>query len=152
MDFSEVYKQTVNGSCCFSPNGKLLASILSFRVIVRDAETLEIINLFNFIDKIDKICWNGTSNLIACASLKLATIQVWEISSSDTPWTCRIDEVFHKNNCTVVCIFQQTQTFLKKNPSLFRGSLAWLGWCLILLEEIWSRFQTSKLVILIVST
>lgn len=92
MDFSEVYKQTVNGSCCFSPNGKFLASILSFRVIVRDAETLEIINLFNFIDKIDKICWNGTSSLIACASLKLATIQVWEISSSETPWTCRIDE------------------------------------------------------------
>lgn len=89
MDFSEVYKQS-HMLCKFSPNGKYIAVVVQFRVVVRDTETMQILHLFTCTDHLQQIAWSKDSDLIACASYRLGAIQVWRLS--DPTWSARIDE------------------------------------------------------------
>ncbi|KAJ3217298.1 WD repeat-containing protein wrap73 [Clydaea vesicula] len=89
MEFSELFKQSKN-LCKFSPNGKYLGCIIQYRLVIRNAHDLEIVNLFNFTDNLQAICWSRDSTLIACASFNLGSIQIWNLV--DPNWSCRIDE------------------------------------------------------------
>jgi WD40 repeat protein len=89
MDFSELYKQT-SGLVQFSPNARYIASAVQFRLIIRDAETLQILHLFTCIDNISQIAWSPNSQLIACCSFKLGATQIWSLL--DPEWTARVDE------------------------------------------------------------
>lgn len=40
MDFSETYKHS--GPCAWSPDGKMLATAVDFRLVVRDADSLQV--------------------------------------------------------------------------------------------------------------
>jgi len=89
MDFTELYKQTSN-LCIFSPNGLYIAIAVQHRLVIRDAESLQIIQLFSCIDNIQSIEWSQDSEYILCASFKLGVIQVWSLS--DQEWTAKINE------------------------------------------------------------
>ncbi|KAI8907719.1 hypothetical protein DFJ77DRAFT_475069 [Powellomyces hirtus] len=89
MDFTELYKQSSN-LCRFSPNGLYLATAVQFRVVIRDAETLQIIHLFTCTDTVQLVEWSPDSELICCASFKLGQIQVWSLKKED--WTAKIEE------------------------------------------------------------
>jgi hypothetical protein len=68
MNFSDLFKQT-NLLCEFSPNGKYLANVSQFRVVIRDINSLEIANLFTCLDTINYIeVFNGFAdfNLFYC--------------------------------------------------------------------------------------
>ena len=54
MNFSDLFKQT-NLLCEFSPNGKYLANVVQFRVIIRDINSLEITNLYTCLDTVNFI-------------------------------------------------------------------------------------------------
>ncbi|ORX48102.1 YVTN repeat-like/Quino protein amine dehydrogenase [Piromyces finnis] len=89
MDFTELYKQTSN-LCIFSPNGLYIAIAVQHRLVIRDAESLQIVQLFSCIDNIQAIEWSKDSEYILCASYKLGVIQVWSLS--DQEWTAKINE------------------------------------------------------------
>lgn len=54
MNFSDLFKQS-NHICEFSPNGKYLANVVQFRLIIRDLNSLEILNMYTCLDTINYI-------------------------------------------------------------------------------------------------
>ncbi|XP_069120373.1 WD repeat-containing protein WRAP73-like [Argopecten irradians] len=89
MNFSELFRQT-NQLCKFSPDGKYLASVTEFRLIVRDVETFQIQNLFSCLDTIQVIEWSSDSQFILCGLYKRGIVQVWSLEQPE--WNCKVDE------------------------------------------------------------
>ncbi|XP_065842538.1 WD repeat-containing protein WRAP73-like [Oscarella lobularis] len=89
MNFSELFKQS-NQLCRFSPNGNHVANCSSYRLIVRDAKTLQITSLFTCIDAINHFEWSPDSMFVLCCLFKRAIVQVWSLEQPD--WRCKIDE------------------------------------------------------------
>jgi len=109
MDFSEPFKITAqtSGSSSsfsvvstihddhpivkFSPNGRLVASAIQFRLIVRDAtDSLQITALYTCLDAIVSLVWSPDSRLIMCLMPKRSLIQIWSLEQSE--WSCKIEE------------------------------------------------------------
>ncbi|NXV41620.1 WRP73 protein, partial [Uria aalge] len=89
MDFSELFKLSgLLGR--FSPDGKCLASCVQYRLVVRDANTLQILQLYTCLDQIQYIEWSSDSLFILCAMYKRGIVQVWSLEQPD--WHCKIDE------------------------------------------------------------
>ncbi|KAL2103361.1 hypothetical protein ACEWY4_000229 [Coilia grayii] len=89
MNFSEVFKHT-NQQCRVSPNGKYLATCVQYRLVIRDVNTLQILQLYTCLDQVDHIEWSSDSVLILCAMYKRGLVQVWSLKQPD--WHCKIDE------------------------------------------------------------
>uniref|UniRef100_A0A480YP45 WD repeat-containing protein WRAP73 n=1 Tax=Sus scrofa TaxID=9823 RepID=A0A480YP45_PIG len=89
MNFSEVFKLS-NLLCKFSPDGKYLASCVQYRLVVRDASTLQILQLYTCLDQIQHIEWSADSLFILCALYRRGLVQVWSLEQPD--WHCKIDE------------------------------------------------------------
>lgn len=68
MDFTELYKQT-SQLCSFSPRtGRFLSCVVQHRLVVRDAQTLQIIQLFQCkLGPIMYIEWSPDEELLLCA-------------------------------------------------------------------------------------
>ncbi|KAJ3412423.1 WD repeat-containing protein wrap73 [Chytridiales sp. JEL 0842] len=89
MDFTELYKVT-SQLCTFSPDGQFIGTAVEHRVVVRDAETLQIIQLYNCTDIVQELQWSPDSELLLCSSFKKGVIQIFQIR--DPQWTASIDE------------------------------------------------------------
>eukprot|EP01116_Phalansterium_solitarium_P013688 TRINITY_DN31089_c0_g1_i1.p1 TRINITY_DN31089_c0_g1~~TRINITY_DN31089_c0_g1_i1.p1 ORF type:complete len:435 (+),score=-30.91 TRINITY_DN31089_c0_g1_i1:109-1413(+) len=90
MDFSEVYSHDNTKLCKWSPNGKYLASMMKHRLLVRDAETLQVVQLFTCLDSIQELSWSCDSLFILCGLYKKGVAQIWSLT--EPGWTCKIDE------------------------------------------------------------
>lgn len=88
MEFTDAYKQT--GPSCFSPNSQFLAVAVDYRLVIRDALSLKVVQLFSCVDKISYIEWARDSEYILCGLYKRPMIQAWSLSQPE--WTCKIDE------------------------------------------------------------
>ena len=89
MNFSELFQQTqLLGK--FSPDGKYLASCVSYKVIVRDTSNLQILRLYTCMDAVQAIEWSSDSLFLLCSMYKRGLVQVWSLEEPD--WTCKIDE------------------------------------------------------------
>jgi WD40 repeat protein len=60
------------------------------RLVLRDAETLEVIFMQDCVDKIQRIEWSHDSDHILCAMYKKGKVQCFR--STDDDWRCAIDE------------------------------------------------------------
>ncbi|XP_059944834.1 WD repeat-containing protein WRAP73 isoform X2 [Mesoplodon densirostris] len=89
MNFSEVFKLS-SLLCKFSPDGKYLASCVQYRLVVRDASTLQTHQLYTCLDQIQHIEWSADSLFILCALYKRGLVQVWSLEQPE--WHCKIDE------------------------------------------------------------
>lgn len=49
MDFSEIYQMSAPGLCSWSPSGKFLANTLNARLVIRDADSLQIVQLYTLV-------------------------------------------------------------------------------------------------------
>lgn len=87
MEFSEVQKQSL---CQWSPDGRHLASVAQNRVLLRDAGTLSLVNVYTCGDKVERIEWSPDSEYILSEISRQGVVQVWAVA--DPAWTCRIDE------------------------------------------------------------
>uniref|UniRef100_A0A7S3AL99 Anaphase-promoting complex subunit 4 WD40 domain-containing protein n=1 Tax=Haptolina ericina TaxID=156174 RepID=A0A7S3AL99_9EUKA len=74
----------------FSPDGRLLASAVAYRLLLRDALTLQIVQLYSCVDAIDGLEWSHDSAFVLCIISKRGVAQVWSVS--DAEWHCKIDE------------------------------------------------------------
>ncbi|KAG2498499.1 hypothetical protein HYH03_003750 [Edaphochlamys debaryana] len=89
MDFSESFR-TSGPKPAFSPNGRYVATVVEYRLIIRDVEHLRVIQLYSCLDRIDCIEWSSNSNYVLCGLFSRGIVQVWSVDSPE--WTCRIDE------------------------------------------------------------
>ncbi|NXF97259.1 WRP73 protein, partial [Eubucco bourcierii] len=89
MNFSELFKLSgLLGR--FSPDGKCLASCVQYRLVVRDASSLQVLQLYTCLDQIQYIEWSSDSLFILCAMYKRGIVQVWSLEQPG--WHCKIDE------------------------------------------------------------
>lgn len=89
MDFSETYRFSGPVPVC-SPNGKYIAAATEYRMVVRDALTTQVVQIYSCIDKISDVQWCPNSTYIMCGLVKRAIVQVWSVP--EPGWTCKIDE------------------------------------------------------------
>jgi len=88
INFSDLFKQT-SGHCYYSPDTTLLASTISFRLVVRDAKNLEVLHVWKCLDEINHVQWSPDSTLLLVILKKRNMIQIFNID--DTSWKCRLD-------------------------------------------------------------
>lgn len=66
MDFSETFK--CSGPTAYSPNGRYLAIAAEYRLFVRDADTLAVVQLYSCLDKIHTVDWSPNSAYVMCGA------------------------------------------------------------------------------------
>ena len=87
--YSEPHKQAA-GLVHFSPDGKLVACAVAYRLLIRDADTLQIVQLYSCVDAIDGVEWSRDSAYVLCTIAKRGVAQVWSVSNAE--WHCKVDE------------------------------------------------------------
>lgn len=90
MDLSDIYPHSNQSLCKWSPDGKFMASVMQYRLVIREANTQEITQLFTCIEEISFLAWSPDSLYVLCGMYKRAVIQIWSIEHPD--WSCKIDE------------------------------------------------------------
>ena len=88
MNFSDIFKQS-SGHAAFSPDCTLLASAVSFRVVIRDASNLEVVHIWKCLDEVNFLEWSPDSSLLVVILKKRNLIQILNID--DTNWKCKLD-------------------------------------------------------------
>lgn len=89
MDFTELYKQTGNHNK-FSPNGLYIATAVHYRLVIRDADSLQILHLFQAAETISELVWAKDSELVITVSYKSGIIQIWNLKNDK--WTGKIED------------------------------------------------------------
>jgi WD40 repeat protein len=87
MDFSELHAAQ---DAVWSPDGRMVLTKDKFRVVLRDAESLEIIRMVQCMDSVDALSWSHDSQYFLCPQYKRRVVQAWSATEED--WTCTIDE------------------------------------------------------------
>lgn len=80
MDFSELFTHSNHKQCHWSPNGAYLATIVKYRLVIRDAETLQIVQIFSCLDVIHRIFEVLLYALFSILLLLVALITLWYVS------------------------------------------------------------------------
>jgi WD40 repeat protein len=89
VQYSEPHLQT-EGLVKFSPCGSYIASAAGYRLILRDVDTLQIVQLYSCIDAIEGLEWSCDSEYVLCTIQKRGAAQVWSVINKE--WHCKIDE------------------------------------------------------------
>lgn len=89
MDFSESYKFS-GPQPAVSPDGNYIAAAVESRLIIRNAVTTQVTQIYSCLDKISQIAWCPKSVYVLCGLVKRSIVQVWSVHEPD--WTCKIDE------------------------------------------------------------
>jgi hypothetical protein len=85
------YSDAVSASIAScSPSGCLLATATGIKVTIRELANLNILHIFQCIDKPDKMEFSPDSAYLLCASLARGAVQCFSVSDPD--WKCRINE------------------------------------------------------------
>ncbi|GLC72039.1 hypothetical protein PLESTF_001197600 [Pleodorina starrii] len=89
MDFSDAFRCS-GPAPAFSPDGRFLANVAEYRLIIREVETMRVVQLYSCLDRVDSIEWSSNSLYVLCGLFSRGVIQVWSVESSE--WSCKIDE------------------------------------------------------------
>ncbi|XP_063978727.1 WD repeat-containing protein WRAP73-like [Diachasmimorpha longicaudata] len=76
--------------CAFSTSGKYFVTAQQQEMVVRDCRTLEDVQTFVFPEVIEYLEWSPGGQLILCANLKRAIIQVYSIRNPK--WKCKLTQ------------------------------------------------------------
>jgi WD40 repeat protein len=89
---SQLHGATITGTMsCLSPNGLYVAHTSGSKLVVRKANSPgEVINVYQSLDKIEKIDFSPDSAYILCALFTRNAVQVFSVK--DIEWKCRINE------------------------------------------------------------
>jgi hypothetical protein len=90
MQRCEFSAPVVGSAPVFSPSSSHFASMSGSKVTVRRTKTLSVSQIYQCIDKVDRIEFSPDSNYIMCAQYSRNAIQVFSIK--DPAWKCRINE------------------------------------------------------------
>ena len=85
------YSEAVSASSAtYSPSGTYLATVSGIKVTVRDSARLDVVHIYQCIDKPDKIEFSPDSSYFFCAYTVRGVLQCFSITDPD--WKCRINE------------------------------------------------------------
>jgi len=87
MEFSDRLRR--DGPMALSPDGKLLAHMQGLGLVLRELETLAVVQLYTCLDSVQQVAWSPDSRCVACVMSKRSMLQVWSVA--DAEWTCKID-------------------------------------------------------------
>ena len=90
MNFSEAFQQT-KYLVRFSPNGRYLASCTQHRLVIRDVQTLQIMNLHTCLDPVQQVVWSPDSQFVMCGMYKRGIVQVClvvHVLITSLKWEC----------------------------------------------------------------
>lgn len=76
MEFSETYKVSTEATPSYSPDGKYLACVVEYRLIIREAESLQVVQLYSCLDRVQYIEWAPNSLYVLCGLFTRSIIQV----------------------------------------------------------------------------
>ncbi|OWZ10725.1 hypothetical protein PHMEG_00016381 [Phytophthora megakarya] len=85
-----VLMRVVHGLVRWSPGGQLIAAASDNRLVIRDAQSLHIVQRYSTMDEVQTLIWSDDSDLVLTASYQRAVVQLW--SALDASWSCRICE------------------------------------------------------------
>lgn len=111
FEFSRVLPHS--GLARWSPNGLFLSTTEKYRILVRDAKSLEIVHTFTCMDSISKVEWSNDSMFLLAAMNKKAVVQVWSLERPN--WQCRIEE----GSAGLTCVCSFMVIFLELLGSIF---------------------------------
>jgi WD40 repeat protein len=89
VQYSEPHSQS-GGLVKFSPDGRWVASAANYRLVLREVDTLQIVQLYSCVDAIEALEWSSDSEYVLCSIYKRGAAQVWSVR--DKEWHCKIDE------------------------------------------------------------
>jgi WD40 repeat protein len=75
---------------CFSPSCQYIASSSGASLTIRDCSTLETLQIYTCVDKIESIQFSYDSSYILCVVNSRSVVQVFSVADND--WRCRINE------------------------------------------------------------
>lgn len=73
---------------CYSPDGKYLATAVEYRLIIRDVESLRVVQLYSCLDRIDRLEWADNSLYVLCAMYARAILQVRAVQHAHARSAC----------------------------------------------------------------
>eukprot|EP00879_Flechtneria_rotunda_P025966 GHRR01027631.1.p1 GENE.GHRR01027631.1~~GHRR01027631.1.p1 ORF type:complete len:252 (+),score=27.62 GHRR01027631.1:261-1016(+) len=88
MDFSESYRCSLLP--CYSRDGRHVAAAVEYRIVIREVESLKVVQIYSCLDKIHRIEWSASGNYVLCGLYDRSTVQIWSVE--DPEWSCKIDE------------------------------------------------------------
>ncbi|WIA32488.1 hypothetical protein OEZ86_003307 [Tetradesmus obliquus] len=88
MDFSESYRCSLLPA--YSPDGRFIAAAVEYRLVVREVESLKVVQIYSCLDKIHRIEWSANGKYVLCGLYSRGIVQVWSVE--DPEWACKIDE------------------------------------------------------------
>lgn len=88
MDFSESYRASVLPA--YSPDGRYVAAAVEYRLVIREVESLKVVQIYSCLDKINRVEWSANGKYVVCGLYARGIVQVWSVE--DPEWTCKIDE------------------------------------------------------------
>eukprot|EP00878_Enallax_costatus_P030883 GHUV01033690.1.p1 GENE.GHUV01033690.1~~GHUV01033690.1.p1 ORF type:complete len:164 (+),score=28.66 GHUV01033690.1:263-754(+) len=88
MDFSESYRASLLPA--YSPDGRYIAAAVEYRLVIREVDSLKVVQIYSCLDKISRIEWSASGKYIVCGLYARGIVQVWSVD--DPEWTCKIDE------------------------------------------------------------
>ncbi|CAD7696704.1 unnamed protein product [Ostreobium quekettii] len=90
MEFSDEAVKFAGPVPPTSPDGRYVAVAVEYRLIVRDWQTLRVVQMYSCLDRIQHVEWSSDSSYILCGLYDRSIVQVWSILEPE--WTCKIDE------------------------------------------------------------
>jgi WD40 repeat protein len=88
MDFSESYKCSLLP--VYSPDGCFIAAAVEYRLVIREVESLKVVQIFSCLDKIHTVEWSANGKYVLCGLYDRGIVQIWAVEDPD--WNCKIDE------------------------------------------------------------
>ncbi|KAJ1679858.1 hypothetical protein EV182_001185 [Spiromyces aspiralis] len=93
MEYSDLYKQT-GMHCRFSPDGRYLSLAFQHRLVIRNAETIAVVEAFHTPYKaapyINDVQWAPTSDLVLTLCLAENKVNVWSVE--DKEWRFELQD------------------------------------------------------------
>jgi hypothetical protein len=80
----------LGGRSSFSPSFNMIAVVNSSRLTLYDSKSMETLQVFSCVDKIDKFSFSPDSEYVMCCIFSRNTVQVFSVV--DNEWRCRINE------------------------------------------------------------
>lgn len=80
MDFSESYKISLGPEPAYSPDGRFLATSVEYRLIIREVESLRVVQIYACLDRVEELSWSANSLYVLCGLPKRGILQLFAVS------------------------------------------------------------------------
>lgn len=88
MDFSESYRCSLPPA--FSPDGSHVAAAVEYRLVLREVDSLKVVQIYSCLDRISALAWSPNSKYVLAGQYERGIVQLWSLHEPD--WAAKIDE------------------------------------------------------------